>query len=43
MLKSAIQERTERTNADLFVIVLTLACTAMSLYDLFLMLLGLGS
>jgi hypothetical protein len=38
MLKS-VQERTERTNA-LIVIVLTLACTALSLYDLFLLAVG---
>jgi hypothetical protein len=36
MLKSAVQERTERTNA-LIVIVLTLACTALSFYNLFLL------
>lgn len=38
MLKS-VQERTERTNA-LIVIVLTLACTALSLYDLLLLAAG---
>jgi hypothetical protein len=35
MLKS-VQERTERTNA-LIVTLLTLACTAMSVFDLFLL------
>jgi len=36
MSKTAIRERSERANA-LIVIVLTLACTAMSLFDLFLL------
>jgi hypothetical protein len=39
MPKSTIQERAERANA-LIVIVLTLACTAMSLFDLFLLAAG---
>ena len=36
MLKSAVQGRSERTDA-LIVIVLTLASTALSFYDLFLL------
>ncbi len=36
MHKPAVQERTERANA-LIVIALTLACTAMSIFDLFLL------
>ena len=36
VLKSAVPERTERVNA-LIVIVLTLACTVLSLFDLFLL------
>jgi hypothetical protein len=36
MSKSAAGERTERANA-LIVVALTLACTALSLYDLFLL------
>lgn len=36
MLKSAVQQRSERTDA-LIVIVLTLASTALSFYDLFLL------
>jgi hypothetical protein len=36
MLKSAAPNRTERANA-LIVIVLTLACTALSLFDLVLL------
>jgi hypothetical protein len=36
MHKPAVQERTERANA-LIVIVLTLTCTALSLFDLFLL------
>jgi hypothetical protein len=36
MLKSTGQERSERTNA-MIVIVLTLACTAMAIVDLFLL------
>lgn len=39
MLKSAAPNRTERANA-LIVIVLTLACTALSLFDLVLLALG---
>ncbi|HYM45542.1 MAG TPA: hypothetical protein VES65_05200 [Solirubrobacteraceae bacterium] len=39
MSKSAVRERTERANA-LIVIMLTLACTALALYDLFLLALG---
>jgi hypothetical protein len=36
MLKSTVRERTERANA-LIVIVLTLACTALAIFDLFLL------
>jgi hypothetical protein len=36
MSKSALRERTERANA-LIVIVLTLACTALAIFDLFLL------
>jgi hypothetical protein len=36
MPRSSMRERTEQTNA-MIVIVLTLACTALSLYDLFLL------
>lgn len=39
MSKAAVEDRTERTNA-LIVTVLTLACTALSLYDLFLLAAG---
>jgi hypothetical protein len=39
MSRAAAGERAERTNA-LIVIVLTLACTALSLYDLFLLAAG---
>jgi hypothetical protein len=35
-MSKAVQERTERANA-LIVIVLTLACTALSIFDLFLL------
>jgi len=34
--KSAVKERSERTNA-LIVLVLTLACTALAVFDLFLL------
>ncbi|MGA2322118.1 MAG: hypothetical protein ABSG95_15520 [Solirubrobacteraceae bacterium] len=37
--ESAIRERTERANA-LIVIVLTLACTALAIFDLFLLAAG---
>lgn len=36
MPKAAVQERSERANA-LIVIVLTLACTALAIFDLFLL------
>jgi hypothetical protein len=39
MPKSAARERSERTSA-LVVIVLTLACTALALYDLLLLAMG---
>jgi hypothetical protein len=39
MSKSAVGERTERANA-LIVIVLTLACTALAIFDLFLLAAG---
>ena len=39
MAKTAIRERSERANA-LIVIVLTLACTVLALYDLFLLAAG---
>jgi hypothetical protein len=39
MSKDALRERSERANA-LIVIVLTLACTALALYDLFLLAAG---
>jgi hypothetical protein len=39
MSKSAARERTERTNA-LIVIALTLACTALAVFDLFLLAAG---
>lgn len=39
MSKTTLDDRTERTNA-LIVIVLTLACTLLSLYDLFLLVAG---
>jgi len=37
--KAAVQERSERANA-LIVIVLTLACTALAIFDLFLLAAG---
>jgi hypothetical protein len=39
MSKTAIRERSERANA-LIVIVLTLACTALAIFDLFLLAAG---
>jgi hypothetical protein len=39
MSKSAARERTERANA-LIVIALTLACTALAVFDLFLLAVG---
>jgi hypothetical protein len=39
MSRSAVQERTERANA-LIVIVLTLACTALAIFDLLLLAAG---
>jgi hypothetical protein len=39
MSKSAVRERTERANA-LIVIALTLACTALAVFDLFLLAVG---
>ena len=38
-MAKSVQGRTERTNA-LIVIVLTLACTALSIFDLFLLAVG---
>jgi len=39
MSKSAMKERSERANA-LIVIVLTLACTVLAIFDLFLLAAG---
>jgi hypothetical protein len=38
-MAKSVQGRTERTNA-LIVVVLTLACTALSIFDLFLLAAG---